>query len=271
MRRTSTCGLRAVAARLDLTPVPTDAGPAARPAAVISRYRRRRAVHPGDEQRRDTGHGGHPGHRQPGTAQGQQYSGHRRPGQAGRTFGPACHHVGRGELVGRADDGGQEGGLRRSGDGEAEGGERRQQVDRQQRCAEADGSGNTGHRQRLEPVARAQDPARTAAIGKGADERADHDARDQLDQHHGHARRRAAVLVGDDQQDQPDSELCRAEQRVGDSHHAQGGVAERRPEDREDDLDAFGHRRPGWSTTLLCRAGSGRAGAPVWPWPRSSR
>ena len=130
------------------------------------------------------------------------------PDQAGRPFGPAGHHVGRGEFVGCAYDGGQQAGLGRSGDGEAEGGERRQQVDGHQRCAGADGDGHTGHRHRLEPIARAQYPARTAAIGKGTDERADHDAGNQLDEDHGHAGGRATVFVGNDEEDEPDAELA---------------------------------------------------------------
>ena len=204
----------------------------------------------GHEDGADSGEDAHHGHGQRLAAQGEDDAGDGRAHQAGPSFCPPGHHVGRGELVGRAHDGGQQGRLGRPGDRQGERAHGGQQVDRDGRCADTDADGETGEGQRLQGVAGAEHPARTAAVGEGADERGEQDAGDELHQGHGHACRRATPLIGEDEQDEPDSELGRGEQGVGQPHPPERGVAECGAEDRQDEVEAPGHDRVGPS---LCR------------------
>ena len=221
----------------------------------------------GDADDQDRGHrdqGAHHRHGEGLAAHGQDDAGDGRSEQARATLGPPGHDVGRGELVRRAHDGREEGRLGRPGGGHGERGERGQQIDHNGGRTDSDADGDGGERCRLEPVAVDEHPARATAVGEGSNERGEHDAGDELHEDHRRARGRAALLIGEDQQDEPDPELRRGEQGIGRTHAPERGVPERGAEDREYEMKASGHG-------LASASASGPGPLPVPAQPASGR
>ena len=119
---------------------------------------------------------------------------------------------------------GKQGGLGRPGDGQTERGERSQKEDHYGRCGQADGDGHRRHRRHLQGVADPQDRAGGWRSARAPRRVRTDDTGNQLHQHHHHAGGGTAVAVGEDQQGDPDTELRRPEQRVGESDPAQNGI-----------------------------------------------
>ncbi len=164
------------------------------------------------------------------------------PSEGRGTEGPAAHHIGGGELVGRLDHGGEHGRLRWPRRGEAQRGQGRQNEDDDDRRAQADGCGDTSHGHSLERVAPAEHVVRAVLVRERTQEGPEHDARHQLNEHHGGSRRRTPVAIGINQQSDPDAQLRHAEKRVGEPDSAQRGVRRGRAQDGD---DSFGPKEHG--------------------------
>ena len=183
-------------------------------------------------------------HRQPGPAPCEEDPGHSGSDQGGGSVRPTNDDVGCGELVGRAHDGGQKGGLWWACHRETERGERGQDEHHDGRRAQTDGETQGRHGQCLEPVGETQHAAWSPPVGQCPDEGREGDAGDELDQHHHHARRGSAVTVGEEQQRDPDTEFGRPKQRISQSDSPQFGITERRPEHRQDGPSSREHQQP---------------------------
>ena len=161
--------------------------PRSRPSLLGTRLRfvgHRHRPEPDDEQQRPHGHGGGGRDRNSGPVPGDQHPCHRRAQEGRGPEGPAAHHIGGGELVGRLDHGGEHGCLRWPRRGEAQCGQRSEYEDDDDRRVQSDRYGYTSHGQSLEGVAPAEHVVCAVLVRQCTQEGPEQDARHQLSEHH---------------------------------------------------------------------------------------